>query len=302
MKKAIIYVFSGTGNTKLTAKEIAEELNLLDIDTTIFDVRIPIHDVPDPKLYDVALFGYPIHAFNTPKIFLDFIKRLPEVSGLPAYIFKTSGEPFHINSVSSWSLIRKLKRKGFIPMMDRHLLMPYNIMFKYQDALAKQMFNHTLGMAKLIAIKIKNGDKEKLRYYPWYIILHFIFRIQWIGAKINGPLIHVKKNICSGCGICVAQCPTQNIEMRQGIPHFSHHCTMCMNCSLVCPNDAVRPGILNLWRVNGRYPFKQLIENDDIPSIYINSDTKGYFKLFLTYYNKTYKEIREITGIDYKKI
>ena len=114
MKKAIIYVFSGTGNTRLVANKIAEELINQGINTTVFDVRKPILDVPNPNQYDIALFGYPIHAFNTPKFFLDFIKQLPRVKEMSTYIFKTSGEPFHINNASSFSLVRKLKKHGFI--------------------------------------------------------------------------------------------------------------------------------------------------------------------------------------------
>ncbi|MBN2300577.1 MAG: flavodoxin family protein, partial [Acholeplasmataceae bacterium] len=184
MKKAIIYFFSGTGNTRIAAKEIAEELNSLNIDTIVFDVRSPINDVPNPNLYDIILFGYPIHAFNVPQFFLDFIKKLPSVNHIPTYVFKTSGEPFRMNSASSFSLVKKLEKKGFNLSMDKHLLMPYHIMFRYNDALAKQMFKHTKGMAKLIAILILQNNHQKLKYNPFYVMLHYLFRIQWIGAKL----------------------------------------------------------------------------------------------------------------------
>lgn len=291
MKKAVIYVFTGTGHTRVAADEIADALKVRGISATVWEARVPFANAPDPNEYDLAGFGYPVHAFNTPQFFLRFAKTLPKVSGMPAFIFKTSGEPFHLNSASSWPLVRILRKKGFVPVLDRHLLMPYNIMFRYKDALAKQMYLHTQGMAKVIAEKLAAGEEQKLRYYPWTILLMYIFRLQWFGAWINGPLIHVKKDVCMGCNQCVKMCPANNIRMKDGHPRFSYHCTMCMRCAFHCPKDAIRPGFLNLWRVNGAYPFQTLAKDDSIPDTYINAQTKGYFRLFRSYYERTYAEI-----------
>jgi len=290
-QKAILYVFSGTGNTRIAAGKIADALSKAGISADIWDVRVPFSAAPDPNQYDLAGFGYPIHAFNTPQFFLRFAKTLPPVKNMPAFIFKTSGEPFHLNSASSFPLVRILRRKGFVPTQDRHLLMPYNIMFRYPDALAKQMYLHTEKMANLIAKDVCSGKVQKLRYYPWSILNTYFFRLQWFGAWINGPMIRVKKDLCAGCGLCAEMCPAQNIEMTNGIPKFSYHCTMCMSCAFRCPKDAVRPGFLNPWRVNGSYDFKKLIQDKTVPDTYIDENTKGYFRLFAPYYKRTAREI-----------
>lgn len=292
MKKAILYVFSGTGNTRAAADMIAEALSKHDIDATVWNVRVPFSAAPDPNAFDLAGFGYPVHAFNTPQFFLRFVKTLPKVADRPAFIFKTSGEPFHINSASSMPLARLLRKKGFSPMFERHLLMPYNIMFRYPDALAKQMYLHTRDMAALIAGDAAADKRTKPRYLPWTIVAMYLFRLQWFGAWINGPLIHAKPNLCTGCGLCAAACPAQNIRMENGNPRFSRHCTMCMGCAFRCPKDAVRPGFLNPWRVNGAYPFKALTVDETVPPDFIGASTKGYFRLFRRYYRRTYAEIR----------
>lgn len=291
MKHAILYVFSGTGNTRASADLIAEALRRRGIETSVWDVRIPFSSAPDPNEFDIAGFGYPIHAFNTPQFFLRFAKTLPGVSGMPAFIFKTSGEPFHPNNASSMPLMRVLRKKGFRTALERHLLMPYNIMFRYPDALAKQMYLHTRGMAEVIASAVADGKTQKFRFYPWTVVWMYFFRLQWFGAWVNGPLIHVKKDLCSGCGLCAARCPAQNIRMEGGLPHFSYHCTMCMRCAFNCPKDAVRPGFLNPWRVNGAYPFRALSEDENVPSVYVCESTKGYFRLFRKYYRRTGAEI-----------
>jgi ferredoxin len=287
MKRAVIYIFTGTGNTRAAADMIVGELAGLGIDAVVWEARDTPAAAPDPKAFDLALFGYPVHAFNTPRFFLRFVGTLPKVDGLPAYIFKTSGEPFRVNDASSRPLVRLLRRKGFIPQMDRHLLMPYNIVFRYPDALAKQMYLHTGEMAKAIAAQIASGAAQKLRYRPQTVILLYLFRLQWLGALVNGPLIHVKKSLCTGCGRCAERCPARNIRMSGGYPRFGRRCAMCMSCAFRCPKDAVRPGFLNPWRVNGLYPFEALAGDSAVPETFINDSTKGYFRLFRPYYKRT---------------
>lgn len=287
MKKAILYVFTGTGNTLIAARDIADALENNGYTADVWRIKAPFADAPDPNGYDIAGFGYPIHAFNSPQFFLRFLRTLPAVSGMPCFLFKTSGEPFAPNHASSHNAVRILRRKGFVPGLDTHLLMPYNIMFRYQDAMAKQMYAHTAMMSEKIAKRVAEGDWERLSYNPLTICWAGLLRLQWLGAWINGPLIHVKKDLCVGCGVCVSNCPAGNITMRDGKPHFGGKCTMCMSCAFRCPKDAVRPGFLNPWRVNGAYPFEQLMADDSVPDTYVNDDTRGYFRLFRKYYRRT---------------
>lgn len=291
MPNIIIYYFTGTGNTKIAAKAIENELVLAGYFVTLFELRADQENIPDPNDFDIIGFGYPIHAFNAPKFFLKYIKKLPQVSHRKAFIFKTSGEPFGFNRLSSWTLIHILKRKGFSVMMERHLLMPYNIMFRYQDALAKQMYLHTIDMAKVIANDIKNNRIRKIKFNLFYLPVMYLFRIQWFGARINSPLFYVKDDTCISCHLCESICPTSNITMKDGIPSFGKDCAMCMGCVIDCPVDAIRPGLISSMRINGKYPFQTLLGDEHVSADFINDQTKGYFKLFKKYYEKTQKEI-----------
>ena len=297
MPKVIIYYFTGTGNTRIAAKAIEEALNIADFSVKLVEVRVDGEVLPNPNLYDMVGFGYPIHAFNAPKFFLKQMKKMPQVTEKEAFIFKTSGEPFGFNKASSWSLSRILKKKGFKLMMERHLLMPYNIMFRYQDELAKQMYVHTHDMAKVIAHDIQYHIKRPIRFNLLQLPIMFLFRIQWFGAKINGPLFFAKKDICTSCGLCESVCPTDNIIMKNGIPSFGGDCTMCMGCVLNCPVDAIRPGLISGMRNNVNYPFKKLLGYDHVSADFIINHKKGYFKLFKKYYDETNKEIDELKDI-----
>lgn len=45
---------------------------------------------------------------------------------------------------------------------------------------------------------------------------------------------------CTECGTCVENCPTGNIELREGRPFFDRSwCPGCSNCAQVCPENAI---------------------------------------------------------------
>lgn len=285
-KKAVIYVFSGTGNTKIAADMTAAALEKRGFSTTVFRIRRPFEAAPDPREYDLCGFAYPIHAFNAPQFLLRFVKSLPPVESKRCFIFRVSGEPFKLNDASSYWLNKRLRKKGFLPTGDDHLLMPYNIMFRYRDALAKQMYLHTEKQSERVAQKAVEGG-ERLRFNPFAVMWSAVLRLQWFGAWVNGPLIHTKKKKCTLCGRCVRECPANNITVKNGRCRFGAKCTMCMSCAYGCPADAVRPGFLNPWRVNPPFDYKKILDDETIPCEYINSETKGYFKLFRSYYKRT---------------
>jgi MinD superfamily P-loop ATPase len=47
---------------------------------------------------------------------------------------------------------------------------------------------------------------------------------------------------CTGCGDCVAVCPTRCLEMAGRVPWLPRplDCVSCAACELVCPADAIR--------------------------------------------------------------
>lgn len=284
--KVLLCAFSGTGNTMIATHKLASFFEQEGHEVTIYPVTRPYENIPDPNEYDVIGLGYPIHAFNAPQIFVRFCKRLPKVENKKTFFYKTSGEPFRPNNASSFFCYKALKKKGYHCIMDVHMLMPYNIMFRYKDGLAKQMYIYTKATCKLIVKRILNGEEDKLRYNIFTIIWALMLRLQWFGAWILGPTIHAKKKLCTKCGACVAKCPSHNIKMTEKGPKFGWRCTMCMSCAFRCPQDAVRPGFLNPWRVNGLYPYAEVLKDKEKPSVYITEETKGYFKLFLKYYQK----------------
>lgn len=296
MKKAVIYCFSGTGNTKRVCETLKNELINFDIYTDIFDVTYTAYkcrEFPNPNDYDLIGLAYPGHAFNAPLLFNKFVRRLPNAERKQqAFIIKTSGEPFKVNNGSSNAVKRYLKRKGFDLTYERHYLMPYNIMFRYPDGLAKQMYLYTFAMAKVSAEKIDRMERERLKNCFGSLIMCFLGKIEWFGAWFNGRLFKVNKKKCIKCGLCVKNCPAGNIKIdKKGRFKFGSKCILCCRCTMNCPKDAVNMGLLTKLKVNGGYPFEKLAENPEVSGNYVNEKTKGYYKKFLNYYEKTDEEL-----------
>jgi ferredoxin len=50
----------------------------------------------------------------------------------------------------------------------------------------------------------------------------------------------VKTEDCTGCGICVDECPATAIELRNEKAHIDEEeCTDCGTCVDSCPNSAI---------------------------------------------------------------
>jgi len=284
--KVLLLIFSGTGNTLTVGNMIAEHFGEKGFITDIIEIGNPFPKIENIEDYRFIGFGYPVHAFNIPKIYRRLIAYLPNTSETSAFIFKTSGEPFLLNSASSYILTKKLKRKGYKVLSDTHFLMPYNIIFRYPDRAVKAMVNYGETLSKILVNNLLNGKQELIKYKRRYRLISTVFRIQYLGATINGLLIKVRRKKCNKCLRCLKNCPTGNIFIKDGKIKFSSKCTMCMRCAMMCPNDAIKIGFLNRWKVNGKYDFTQILANDSIEDGFFSEQHTDFFRYFKKYYNE----------------
>jgi len=54
--------------------------------------------------------------------------------------------------------------------------------------------------------------------------------------------LHINREWCKGCGICVTFCPTQVLELdldNKAVVRRLEDCTACMMCELRCPDLAI---------------------------------------------------------------
>ncbi|MDE7380305.1 MAG: EFR1 family ferrodoxin [Clostridia bacterium] len=280
MKIAIFY-FSGTGNTKKVADEYKKAFEEKGETCTLFP--LPLTQEVDFSEYDLIGVGYPIHSFNAPQLVLQFAKSLPKRKDVcRAFIFKSSGEPVKMSRVSSLKLIKILKRRGYKVTNEYQYVMPYNMIFRHTDHVAYTMWETAKQLIPIDCADILNGVERHEKKMPFGGFLAWILRCEHWGAHIIGVGYKATKD-CISCGMCAKNCPVGNIEMKNGKPKFGGHCTICARCSFHCPKDCIKIGLLNGWRVNGAYSFK-----DGDPN-----EKNGHEKYCKKAYDRYFKEAEE---------
>lgn len=285
-KKCLLVYYSGTGNTKYIVEHVKERLDEF-YDVEVYRINPLKMEKIDLEKYDSIGISYPIYGFNLPSKVHKFFKRQKFAKGQRVFIFKDSGETWRENDSSSLVLRKKIKRCKANLTNEYHFIMPYNIHFRYDEKLVKEM----LGIdEKLMDILVKEVVDEipNIKKYTFRnnLINHF-FRLTYIGGPINVLFYKVDKKKCIKCGICVNGCQMKNISFnKKRNIKFHHKCIMCCYCTLNCPKDAIRMGLFNSWRVNKPYNFKE-IEKIELDEPVITDETKGFFKCYI----KTYKDV-----------
>lgn len=301
MSRIAIFMFSGTGNTKLVAEQYKKNFEKHNDETQIFNIESTNINAVDLSSFKKIGFAYPIHAFNAPQIVVDFAKSLPILKN-PKYtfIFKTSGEPLKLNDASSQKLIKILQKKNFDVAFERHIVMPYNMIFRHNDIIAKQMWINAKGLVEIYSKLVLRAHREIVTQ-PLYKKLHTpLLRVEWPAAKLNGKLYKVDQNKCIHCGKCIESCPTNNIFEKDGKIKFGNNCIMCVRCSFNCPTNAINIGMLNGWKVNGSYKLEKLENDETVPDEFINEETKGLWKIYKNYFVNAKNSVNKYVKKDKK--
>lgn len=274
--KIALFVFSGSGNTVKIADKYKSILENNGGEVITHMITLPLSEV-DITPYDYIGIFYPIHAFNAPKIVLDFAKILPE-SNKNLFIVKTSGEPLILNNASSIKLLAVLKKKGYNFTNEYSYCMPYNMIFRHDDGFATKMYTTAMKLIEIDALELVNSIPHYLKKCPLGGVVNFVFGIEHPAMKLNGKLFKVDNKKCVKCMKCINNCPTKNISFENGKFRFNSNCTMCTACSFNCPTNAISIGILNSWKVNGKYSFDS--EECFQQTTHKNYCKKAYIKYF----------------------
>ena len=141
-----------------------------------------------------------------------------------------------------------------------------------------------------------NISNVKLKTNFIYNFVSYLFRIQRLGGYINSYFYKVDYSKCSRCYKCINICPIENIVLdhKTNKIKFNNKCLMCMRCSFYCPKDAINIGLLNSWKVNGKYDLERINNDNNIDSNYIFKQKKFFFKGYYKVINKINKRYDEI--------
>jgi ferredoxin/flavodoxin len=248
MKDAVIFYFSGTGNTWWISNRIAEALESKEISASTVSIEKISADEANDLIYksEFVGFGYPIYGSDIPEIMKDFLDSLEEMDMKSTFVFCTqwgySGDGAH-------NCERIIRKKGFNVWWAEHFFMPNNICVEVAGLPSK----YTNDQQKLDVILEKNRKRiDKLalniskniiakRGYTIFSTLGGL--LQRVPFRKMYPTYKNKISIndekCIRCNRCVNICPVNNLEVSGNRILAKGECILCIRCYNFCPVQAI---------------------------------------------------------------
>lgn len=261
MKKFKLFYFSGTGNTKCVSHILKKHLNNETITCNAASIEYYLKNKIVPSIaYDIIGIGYPVYSFNAPRIMMDFIKMLPEGDGRKVFIYQTAGEDSSLNYAASTEVIGRLKDKDYEVISEFIFEMPSNFFTIQKDKKLKEVLRKTNIEIKLAAECLINGTPCFLKKGFLSPIIQKLGKLEQFGDRRIGQKFQVSE-ACNNCGVCLRNCPRDNIFKKKDKIAFDKDCMLCMRCLYSCPVNAISPSKATGWIVlKEGYDIKYILE------------------------------------------
>jgi len=232
MKKNIIYVFTGTGNSLKVAKDISVTLSNCEIISMGSDTRYELEEG-----YETIGFVFPTYYRGEPIRVREFIRLLNLDRNKNAYYYAvTTMGKYDGNTLCH--IEKLLKRKGITLNYARALDMFSNYIISYEmrDTIAEETKQSEIDFEPILQ-DIKNRRTNKVARIEILQEIAYKSLIRFVPVMDKHYSV---SDDCIKCGICEKVCPVDNISLDEaGHPHFKHHCEQCVACIQFCPKKAI---------------------------------------------------------------
>ena len=249
----MLYYFSGTGNSRYVAKQLAAFTKDAAQDL------VPLlrqGSVPPPAYGEAIGLVFPIHAWAPPKPVMDFARLLKPTSETYVYAVCTCGD-------DAGQAMGRLKRR--VPLKAAwSIAMPNNYIPMY-DADPPAVEQSKIALANERLPRIARLIDERVPVFDVWRGKAPRLKTGLINPLFRGFALSTKPfsvdESCIGCGLCAKRCPAQAIQMVDGRPVYTKkHCTQCMACISYCPAAAIQYG--ESTRGRRRYHFDEGTEGE----------------------------------------
>jgi ferredoxin len=274
MSVARFHVFSGTGNARYIALELALRLEARGFSTRMIEVSaasIARNLFPGgaaggllPEPGDIDLFLFPVYAMSMPRLAERYMKslgRMPAVSGPKprAAILSINGRisdkirDGH-EGQSLAQAERVLRRRGWDPILRETFDYPHNVT-TIGSASAEERRAAIVALMEprieSVALDLAAGRERRRPCRAWALLVGWPFgwAYRLVGRRMWGLFFAADRN-CDGCGLCAASCPAGAIRMIGSggarIPGWSYACEGCERCMNLCPRKAIQTSALRV--------------------------------------------------------
>ncbi len=234
----IIY-FTGTGNSRHLAKQIAAQLDDDCICANTYIKENKIGDFHSEKPY---VFVCPVYAWQMPRIFEDFLNKSTFAGNQNGYFVINCGDEIGNAEQGTKAFCA---RKGLNHKGTMGIKMPENYIaiFRAPDEETEQrIISAAEKKATRAAETIRCGEA----FPPCKITAVDKLKSGMVNKTFYKLVISDKKFLatdqCIGCGKCAKACMLNNIQIKDGHPVWSGRCTHCMACICGCPHEAIEYG------------------------------------------------------------
>lgn len=236
-KDVHLYYFSGTGNTKALAEAAAMFIRNEGSSVMLRDIAAGDGFGP----VDLTGIFLPVYSLGAPRIVINFVQALPQGEGRAAFVIANAAG---MAGTAHAAIARALTLKGYHVKFAEWVHMPSNYIVG-REAMANEEANKIigLGVGRVISLlsAMDTTPKSLPRFNP-YTPIALAHRMFLLGLNYMHRFYRVNTK-CTGCGACVAMCPTQSIALNnEARPLWKVGCEHCMRCVNFCPEAAIEFG------------------------------------------------------------
>lgn len=251
-KKALIYYFTGTGNSLRIANLAAQELEQAGYKVLLSDItangrKVKSSISTEHNESEIIGFVSPVYGFGLPQMVAKFFRKFPRSrTHQKSFIFIASAGN---EGICVLQAAFHLKRKGYDLTFARAFRLVSNwIMFETlpDKETQKNVFDENEKLLKEHMKEIINGGKS-VKYFHSNIfaailpgIVYYAFVL--FGRQFLGKMFATNAK-CNSCKYCFKHCPNKTIKWVENRPYWGWHCQQCFRCINLCPNGAIEISI-----------------------------------------------------------
>ena len=242
----MIFYFSGTGNSKWIASQVATKQNekLISIAEEMIDLTNSFqYSLEDSEMVG---FVFPVYSWAPPAIVMEFIKKISFTNYNNQYIFFicSCGDEVGLTQKIMDEIVCKKEwswKAGFSIIMPNNYVSLPGFDTDPKELEQKKLDDSVVEIKRINEILTNHTEncfeckKGNFAFFKSRIINPLFNKYQ-----VTAKPFHATDD-CISCGLCEKHCPMHNVKVENK-PVWGDNCTSCLACYHICPRHAIHYG------------------------------------------------------------